>query len=117
MNTIPRLPLRHAALSLCFTLALSATAAQAAEPAINGRIHHVQADTLDVCFDRGHSPAVGDHVQLIRHEFSAPPKSVQTMTSSTVGAAEIVAVKTDRCASARLLEGNARALDWVAAQP
>jgi hypothetical protein len=117
MNTIYRLPHRHAALSLCFVLVLSTTSAQSAEPAISGRIHHVQADTLDVCFDRGHSPAVGDHVQLIRHEFSAPPKSVQTMKSSTVGAAEIVAMKTDRCASARLLEGTARALDWVAAQP
>lgn len=117
MLTNTRSSCRHAALSACFGLLAFATSAHSAEAAINGRIRHVQVDTLDLCFDRGHTPAVGDHVQLIRHEFTSPPKSVQTMKSTTVGAAEIVTVKADRCASARLLEGNARALDWVAAQP
>jgi len=117
MNTRFHLSLRRAASLACFGLLLAATAAQSSEATINGRIHHVQADTLDLCFDRGHTPVVGDHVQLIRHEFTSPPKSVQTMKSTTIGAAEIVALKTERCASARLTEGNARALDWVAAQP
>lgn len=117
MNTRTRSSLRRTVLPACFGLLLAASAAQSSEATINGRIHHVEADTLDLCFDRGHSPAVGDRVELIRHEFSLPPKSVQTMKSTTVGAAQIVALKTDRCASARLTAGNARALDWVSAQP
>ncbi|HEY0230588.1 MAG TPA: hypothetical protein VGC55_05005, partial [Dokdonella sp.] len=117
MDTPTRFPRRGAALMAGFGLVFCASAAQSTEAAISGRIHRVKANTLDLCFDRGHNPAVGDHVQLIRHAFTSQPKSVQTMKSTTIGAAEIVALEGGRCASARLLEGSARALDWVAAQP
>ncbi|MET0225944.1 MAG: hypothetical protein ABW187_05845 [Dokdonella sp.] len=117
MVSTTRSSLRRAALLACCGMLFSTHAAQSAAAVIHGRIRHVDADTLDLCFDRGHLPAVGDHVALIRHTFAALPKSVQTMHSSTVGAAEIVALDTQHCAHARLTEGQARALDWVAAQP
>jgi len=105
-------------ISSALLLFLIAFAAHADPEAINGRVHHADGDTLDVCFDDATRPTVGDKLTVVHHEIAPPnAKAVPMIRSSEVGTVEIVsAVDSGGCAKAHLVSGKAVALDWVALQ-
>jgi len=101
-------------LGVAMTIASAAALARNMDSeAIDGRVRHSGDGAFDVCFDRAAHASIGDRLIVIRHELVPPnAKATPMIRASDVGAGDIVSMD-GNCATARLTEGKAAALDWI----
>ena len=102
--------------AVAFCAASFASSSRAvADDAIVGRIRHAGNGTFAACFDRTTPVAIGTRLTIVRHAIVAPDaKATAGIRTSDIGTGEIIAVDSDgRCATVRLTDGNAAALDWL----
>jgi hypothetical protein len=92
-----------------------AAMAHADEGTIVGRVAHGGSDSsVRVCFNEGVDFKSGDELAVIRHTSrTTSPKTTPILESARVGVLKIDAPRDGHCASATLVSGSARWLDWV----
>jgi hypothetical protein len=92
-----------------------AATAHADEGTIIGRVAHGGGDSaVRVCFNRDVEVKPGEELAVVRHSLQpASPKATAVLESAHVGVIRIAAPGDDHCASAVVVSGSAKWLDWV----
>jgi hypothetical protein len=94
-----------------------ATTAHADEGAIIGRVTHGGDSSVRVCFKQDVSVEPGEELAVIRHTLrTTSPKAAPILESAHVGVVRIAKTGDGHCASAVLVSGSAKWLDWVAVE-
>jgi len=83
--------------------------------AIIGRVAHGGSDaSVRVCFNKDVNVKAGEELAVVRHTLrSTSPKAAPILESAHVGVVRIAMPGDSRCASAVLVSGSAKWLDWV----
>jgi hypothetical protein len=92
-----------------------AATARADEGRIVGRVAPGGDDSaVRVCFTHDVEVKSGEEYAVVRHTLrAASPKAVAIVDSAQVGVLRIATTGDDHCASAVLVSGSAKWLDWV----
>ena len=92
-----------------------AETAHADEETIIGRVAHGGDDTaVRVCFNHDIAVQSGEELAVVRHTLRpTSPKTTPTFESAQMGVLRITASGDGHCASAVVVSGFARWLDWV----
>ena len=85
------------------------------EGTIIGRVARGADDSaVRVCFNRGAEVKAGEELAVVRHSLRpASPKATPVLESAQVGVLRIAAPGNGQCASAVLVSGSVKWLDWV----